>query len=190
MKKKENRTAFVILGLLSHENLSGYQLKKQIDAGLKEFWSAGFGQLYPTLKELREKGLIEAVTEGGNKRGLTVFSITDAGRAALKEWLRKPVLQQTVKYDILLKLYFGAALKPEENLVKIDNFRKQAEMQMEKYAQYEQVLRSVLDDSDDHTYFLLTVLFGRKVTKATLEWAEESRQLLINLKKEKKEPER
>ena len=186
MKEKENRTAFVILGLLSHENLSGYQIKKQIDASLKEFWSAGFGQLYPTLKELREKRLIEVVSEGGGKRGLTVYSITAAGCSALKEWLKEPVLQQTVKYDILLKLFFGATLEVADNLEKIHCFRQQAQEQLDRYAQYERVLRSVLDESDDHTYFLLTVLFGSRVTQATIDWADEAEELLLKLQKRKR----
>lgn len=185
MKTKENRTAFAILGLLSHENLSGYQIKKMIDAGLKEFWSAGFGQLYPTLRELQSKGLIEAATKERDKRGLTVYSITNAGCTALREWLMQPVLQQTVKYDILLKLYFGAALHPDDNLIKIRNFRDQELKKLDKYVQYEKVLRSVLSEAEDHTYFLLTVLFGINITRATLDWVDEAEKILLNLKKDK-----
>lgn len=190
MKRKENRTAFAILGLLSHEDLSGYQIKKMIDAGLKEFWNAGFGQLYPALRELRSKGLIEAVTKEGDKRGLTVYSITSAGRTALKEWLMQPVLQQTVKYDILLKLYFGAALHPDDALIKIRSFRNQEQKKLEKYVQYEKVLRPVLSETEDHTYFLLTVLFGINITRATLDWADEAEKMLLNLKKDKEESRR
>ena len=35
---KENKAAFIILGLLNHEDLSGYDIKKQIDMGISRFW--------------------------------------------------------------------------------------------------------------------------------------------------------
>jgi len=45
----EKKLDCVILGLLSHEDLTGYEIKKRIDTGLKLFWSASFGSIYPTL---------------------------------------------------------------------------------------------------------------------------------------------
>ncbi len=38
---RENKTSYVILGLLSHEDLTGYEIKKRIDSTLNYFWSAG-----------------------------------------------------------------------------------------------------------------------------------------------------
>ena len=39
----EKKINYVILGLLNHESLTGYEIKKRIDHSLKFFWSGSFG---------------------------------------------------------------------------------------------------------------------------------------------------
>ena len=48
----EKKLDCVILGLLSHEELTGYEIKKRIDTTLKYFWGASYGSIYPTLSDL------------------------------------------------------------------------------------------------------------------------------------------
>lgn len=48
----EKKLDCVILGLLSHEELTGYEIKKRIDTALKYFWGASYGSIYPTLGDL------------------------------------------------------------------------------------------------------------------------------------------
>lgn len=48
----EKKLDCVILGLLSHEDLTGYEIKKRMDTTLKYFWGASYGSIYPTLSEL------------------------------------------------------------------------------------------------------------------------------------------
>ena len=45
----EKKMDCVILGLLSNESMTGYEIKKRMDTTLKFFWSASFGSIYPTL---------------------------------------------------------------------------------------------------------------------------------------------
>jgi DNA-binding PadR family transcriptional regulator len=49
---KENRARYVILGLLSHQPMSGYELKKYAGQWISYFWDIGYGQIYPALKDL------------------------------------------------------------------------------------------------------------------------------------------
>jgi hypothetical protein len=58
---KDNTTKYILLGLLSHEPMSGYDMKKRIDTTISKFWSVGYGQIYPTLNDLEEEGLIKKV---------------------------------------------------------------------------------------------------------------------------------
>ncbi len=83
-------TAYVILGMLSGEPRSGYEIKAAVDNTTRFFWAASYGQIYPELKRLAEAGLVigsEAPT-GGRKR--TVYEITADGEAELKAWLQRP----------------------------------------------------------------------------------------------------
>lgn len=176
---KENKTRYVILGLLNHENCSGYDIKRRIDAALSKFWSAGFGQIYPTLKQLEAEGLIrrcDSRFDFGPERKM--YQITAEGRAALKKWLDIPVVKEEVRYEILLKLFFGAAAGESVALRQIESFRQRNEMLLLQVGAMEQQLKSIIGLSGDHGYYYLTTLFGRKVYQAYLEWAAEAAAFL------------
>ena len=53
---KKQKTRSAILGLLSWQPMSGYDIKKLIEMGLRHFWSESYGQIYPTLEQLVKEG--------------------------------------------------------------------------------------------------------------------------------------
>jgi len=176
---KENTTKYIVLGLLSHEDLSGYDLKKHIDLSISQFWEVGYGQLYPTLKELEQAGYILGRAEpSGRGPARTVYAITESGRAYLAGWLRLPVQKEYVKYEILLKVFFGGLLPPAETLEKITAFQQKSQANAAVLAQYRNNLEGVLGEDEDHLYFYLTVLFGERVYQAYCDWAAEAARLL------------
>jgi PadR family transcriptional regulator AphA len=63
-------TAYVILGMVSGEPRSGYEIKALVDESTRFFWAASYGQIYPELKRLAEEGLVEGTDapRGGRKR--------------------------------------------------------------------------------------------------------------------------
>ena len=56
---KDRKIDLVILGLLSHEDLTGYDIKKQIDSGISFFWKGSFGSIYPALSEMEKSGFVK-----------------------------------------------------------------------------------------------------------------------------------
>ncbi|MDE6129590.1 MAG: PadR family transcriptional regulator, partial [Lachnospiraceae bacterium] len=48
----ERKIDMVILGLLSHEPLTGYDIKKRIDGAIRFFWKGSFGSIYPALNTM------------------------------------------------------------------------------------------------------------------------------------------
>ncbi|ERI91932.1 transcriptional regulator, PadR family [Clostridiales bacterium oral taxon 876 str. F0540] len=181
---KENKTVYVILGLLSHEELTGYEIKKRIDLSLSYFWGAGFGQIYPALKLMEERGLVRKKSDNmGQKLERIKYSITEEGKEKLKSWLSSPVNNEFIKYEILLKLFFGSNLSIKQNIDNISAFKQKHLEQIPILEGYEKELRKVTEESQDHLYYLLTVLFGEKIFKAYTEWADEA----INLLKESTE---
>ncbi len=181
---KDNKTAYIILGLLQHEDMSGYDIKKKIDIMVSHFWETGYGQIYPTLKQLSDNGevLKEEVesTKGPDK---IVYSITDKGREKLTDWLKHPAVNDTVRYEILLKLFFGSAVSMEENMERIRNFQCDQKEKMEMIALFKDNLQKVLSEDTDHLYYYLTVLFGEKIYRAYMEWSKEALELLQNKQK-------
>ena len=50
---------YAILGLLMKKDMTGYELTKEFNSALFEFWNASHSQIYPKLKALTKEGLIE-----------------------------------------------------------------------------------------------------------------------------------
>ncbi len=107
-------TAYVILGMVSREPRSGYEIKALVDETTRFFWAASYGQIYPELKRLAEAGLIEGVDAPRGERKRTVYAITAEGEAALKDWLRQAPATYEMREEGLLKLFFAGVLPPEE----------------------------------------------------------------------------
>lgn len=169
--------------MLNHEDMTGYDIKKRIDNSLKYFWDAGFGQIYPGLRTLEGKGFVQRRSSAGNAGPERItYSITDRGRAELVKWLSSPVEKEQTRYEILLKLFFGAAAKKEDNIMIINEFRQRNAENLRLFEAYGSELKKILDQSDDHIYYYLTVLFGEKIMKAYLEWADEAASMLCGRK--------
>ncbi|MCM1135431.1 MAG: PadR family transcriptional regulator [Clostridium sp.] len=174
----EKKLDCVILGLLSHEELTGYEIKKRIDTALKYFWGASYGSIYPTLSDLVDRGLADKREDTESKRNKLIYAITDAGREYLREWLRTPAERDEVRYETLLKLFFGSEGKEEQAQAHIDAFREKTARELAYLLRAEQTLKACLDEDDTHKYYLLTVEFGIKIYRAYLEWCEEAKQIL------------
>jgi len=100
-------TSYAILGLLAVQPWSTYELTRQMDRSLGRFWPRARSKLYEEPKKLVEHGLAEATTQRVGKRPRTVYSITEAGRKALAEWLRSPGAGPVLESEQLLKVSFA-----------------------------------------------------------------------------------
>ena len=83
-------TARVILGLLSFEPRTGYDIKQVTDRSTRFFWGASYGQIYPELRRLEAAGLVESHEEPRGRVPRRVYRLTDDGRRAFESWLSEP----------------------------------------------------------------------------------------------------
>jgi DNA-binding PadR family transcriptional regulator len=172
---QKNNTAYIILGLLTHKDSSGYDMKKEIDLKISRFWNIGYGQLYPTLKILEEEGSIIGKPEKSEKGpDRIIYSITEKGKKKLSDWLSLPNEKEYVRYEILLKLFFGNLSGPTNTIQRIETFQKQHQEDLQLMQSFKTNLESVFQENADHLYYYLTVLFGEHIYKAYLDWADEA----------------
>jgi len=118
-------TAYVILGMVSREARSGYEIKAAVDNSTRFFWAASYGQIYPELKRLSEAGLVEGIDSPRGDRKRTVYAITADGEGELKDWLRQPPQTSEMREEGLLKLFFAGVLPPEDAVETLQAMRKQ-----------------------------------------------------------------
>ena len=173
---KEKKIDMVILGLLSHEDLTGYDIKKRIDGAISFFWKGSFGNIYPSLKDLEAGKLIIKTSEAKEGREKIVYSITDEGRKTLAKWLRDDQAANELRYETLLKLFFGGAADKKTAKKNIEVFEKKIREDLETLKGYAKVLEPRKDD--DHLYYYLTVTFGIDTYEAYLKWCDKAGKML------------
>jgi PadR family transcriptional regulator AphA len=100
-------TSYAILGLLTVDRWTTYELARQMDRALGQFWPRAESKLYEEPKKLVAHGLARATTELDGNRRRTVYSITPKGRRALAEWLPTPGAGPIVEFEQLIKVFFA-----------------------------------------------------------------------------------
>ncbi|PWJ71046.1 virulence activator alpha [Ruminococcaceae bacterium R-25] len=177
---KDRKIDVVILGLLSHEDLTGYDIKKRIDGAISFFWKGSFGSIYPALSAMEESGQIKRYrADDSGSREKILYHITPKGLSVLKQWLKDDQASNELKYETLLKLYFGGVAGTEATAHNIDVFESGIKSELEVLKMYEKNLRKK-QDNEDHKYFLMTVLFGIETYEAYLRWCTKAKKILNN----------
>jgi DNA-binding PadR family transcriptional regulator len=98
---------FALIGLLRQKAQSGYDLRKTFTETAMRHYSDSPGSIYPALRRLQIKGLIEA--EPRDRRGREVFHLTAAGVGALLDWLGQDVTRDSIVFglkELMLRFAF------------------------------------------------------------------------------------
>jgi DNA-binding PadR family transcriptional regulator len=95
--------SYEILGLVGHEGAGPHDLLRMAQRGRMLAW-AGESQYYTEPKRLAKLGYLHARKEPGKTRERTVYSLTDKGLDALRDYARTPVTFTPLKSEPLLRL--------------------------------------------------------------------------------------
>jgi DNA-binding PadR family transcriptional regulator len=95
--------SYEILGLVGRDGAGPHDLLRMARRGRILDW-AGESQYYVEPKRLARLGYLEAHKEPGRTRPRTVYSLTEKGLSALRDWARTPVTLTPVKSEPLLRL--------------------------------------------------------------------------------------
>ena len=185
----ENRTRYAVLGALTVEPMSGYDLKRFFEQGVSFFWAESYGQIYPILKQLKAEGLVaDAKDEPGEAKARAretahprraVYAITPAGREALMTWLAEPAEPQAGRrLEILLKLFFARQGGPGAAARLVADFRSQHAALLATYAATEARLRADHAAHPDLPFWLLTLSYGEHVSRALVAWCDAATRTL------------
>ena len=175
---KDRKIDMVILGLLAHEDMTGYDIKKRIDNEISFFWKGSFGSIYPALGKMMEAGYVEVTgPEFRGRREKIRYHITGQGLKVLQTWLRDSKADNDLKYETLVKLFFGGSAGRETSIRNIEQFEKEIGVALAILKQYQKTLEKVLQE-EDHIYYYLTVEFGIDTYETYLRWCEKAKKRL------------
>ena len=123
-------TSFAILGLLSIQPFTTYELAQQMDRTLSWFWPRAASMIYEEPKKLVAAGLATSQATFTGKRRSTVYEITDAGRAALRGWLDAPAAGMRLEFEAMMKVAFADAGDVAQLRATVGEIRADAEARL------------------------------------------------------------
>ena len=176
----ENRSRYAILGALTVEAMSGYDIRQFFAETLKYFWVENYGQIYPMLKLLHAERLIRPLTKDGSS-GRTVYKITACGHRALRAWLAEPARPQPRRNELLLKLFFAREASPGATAAQLAQFRQRHENLASTYAKIAHQIEIESATDPKLPNWLATLSYGIRVSRALLEWCGEAERALPRL---------
>lgn len=106
---------YVILGFLSESPLTGYDLKKKFSASDIFHWSGNNNQIYRTLVELHDEQLVTIEVEyQESKPPRKIYTITEAGLAALSSWVLSPPEMPQFRNALLMQLMWAEQVEADD----------------------------------------------------------------------------
>lgn len=167
----------VLAALLDGES-SGYDLAKAFDASVANFWMATPQQLYRELDRLAEDGLIQArVVQQDRRPNKRMYSLTDAGRATLRQFTATPPKPSMLRDELLVKV---AAVDAGDAAAVRELVAEFAQRATAKLARYERGRALLLGGRTEEQYLneaervgpYLTLLRGISFEQENIRWAE------------------
>ena len=117
-RKVSNLLALAVLSYLSQQPMHPYELGRNLrEHGDARSIKYNHGSLYMVVGQLARAGFIteQETSRAGQRPERTVYALTDAGRAELRDWLRELVEEPQHEYpSFVAALSLIAALPPGE----------------------------------------------------------------------------
>lgn len=105
---------FLILGILIGGPLSLYDVHKRFAGGISLFYAASFGSIQRALRQLEAQGWAIATDAADSRRRKKLYVVTDAGRQAWRDWMRRPIAGSNAESTMLAKVYLLGRLPEDE----------------------------------------------------------------------------
>ncbi|MGM7643275.1 PadR family transcriptional regulator [Nocardia ignorata] len=170
--RKLSPTSYLVLSLVARTGpCTPFDIKKQVDRSIGFFWSFPHSQIYAEPERLVEEGLLSGYQETTGRRR-RIYTITDAGRAELEDWLTTGQDKRTheLRDSGLLKLYFGSLSSPDD-VVEVAAGEKQAHQK--RLDRYLAAHDSLSGDPASDSHELLVLEFGIRYEALSVEfWGE------------------
>jgi PadR family transcriptional regulator, regulatory protein AphA len=161
--------SYEILGLVGSRGAGAHDLLQMARSGRMLDW-AGESQYYVEPKRLAALGYLASHKEPGRTRERTVYTLTEEGLAALREWARTPVEFTPVKSEALTRMLIADLVGEKATREGIASLRDDLED-----------VSSRLDDAESRAaglphrekYLRLSLGFLRGLLQLHLDWIEE-----------------
>ncbi len=107
MNDRLTTTSYAVLTQVAVRPWSSYELAQQRVRYFRYVWPRAESAIYREVKRLASMGLLDGRKEYTGRRSRTIYSITDDGNEALREWLGTPVAPFSMDFEAILRLFIA-----------------------------------------------------------------------------------
>jgi PadR family transcriptional regulator AphA len=136
---------YALLGLLALRSWTGYELTQQTRRSLRLVWPTSDAGLYREQASLVRSGWADVVEEPAGQRTRKRYTITPAGREALRRWLASEPAPPSMGLEGLVRLWLADCGTPENAAAAL---RSTADAARATIEQMRPMLQAILDGDD------------------------------------------
>ena len=155
------------LGLLNQQPMSGYDIKRYL--GILSWLIDGpsFGNIYSSLRLLLQEGLVTMeVVPQENRPSRKVYSIAEAGRQVLREWVEQPITANPSLKTFVMRLTLAGSFSQTKLIAYLEQRCNQVSVHQAALEQTAESLEGVADAQR------LMLEYGMALAATELEWLD------------------
>ena len=160
---------YVIIGMVLHKPLTGYDIKKEIEAGIGNFYKSSYGNLYPALKKLTDKGYLTLTEQTQVERLKKYYIATELGKTAFLEWLTSPIDQSSVTASIMTRMFFFGELPEDLRNKQLEEYELHIRQVIGEYKKMVEQFSISGEDVTDY-FGVSTLYYGLQTAQGMIRW--------------------
>jgi DNA-binding PadR family transcriptional regulator len=170
-------TSYAILGLLSLQDWSTYELAQQMARSMRIWWPRAESRVYEEPKRLVRLGFAQSRAEGVGNRPRTVYSITPAGRDALRAWIGEPSGIFRLEFEAMLKVFFADQAGKDQLLANLAAVRAAADAELVRGHAFDADYDVTGGPFPERLHIIrLVVDLYERLLQTTLDWADDAQR--------------
>lgn len=175
MKEQLTTTSYAVLAQVAVRPWSTYELAQQRVRYFRYVWPRAESAIYREAKRLAAMGLLDGTKEYTGKRSRTVYSITEEGKDALREWLKTPVSAFSMDFEAMLRIFVLPLGNKEDILSTLEQVRSDTRDMLGFAGEVKQEFIDGINVTQDQVYIrALAVDFFVSLLHTVHDWAERS----------------
>jgi PadR family transcriptional regulator AphA len=155
------------LGLLNQQPMSGYDIKRYFKILGWLIDGPSFGNIYSSLRLLLQEGLatVEVVPQE-NKPSRKVYSVTEAGRQVLREWIEQPIAANSSLKAFVMRLTLAGSFSQAKLIEHLEQRRNQVSVHRTALEQTAESLEGAADTQG------LMLEYGMALAATEMQWLD------------------
>jgi DNA-binding PadR family transcriptional regulator len=163
--------SYAVLVLVGEGGAGAHDLVRMMREGQHVFWSAAASQWYAEPKRLAGLGFLHAEKGPGRTHARTHYTLTEAGRQALREWLAEPSAFTRIQCEPVVRLLGAEYADPEAIAASLETLRAPLQQTYEALDRMADVGREL-----PHREGVIAInhRFARRLLDAHAAWLDEA----------------